>query len=221
MTNNVSAAATGLPATTTRRRALVSLAGFGAALSLPKVAKAASLTVGHPDAVLIAHASMVEEMAIRSNLAWARYGDLDTKTERLQMPRPQMIQQNDGSPIETLERGADGLVSVVRFKPVDPADALKRKKHEAAVAEWERTCEALKENTGYNAAEELASDLSAALSDAVEDLASMVATTPAGPAAKARAAMAVHPGPDCLMDEREQKLFASVVRDVLAIGGAA
>ncbi len=74
---------------------------------------------------------------------------------------------------------------------------------------------------GVDAAEGLVDDLQGALADVVDDLTSMAATTLAGLAAKARAAIALDPYHDLSMDEREQALFMSLARDVVAIGGIA
>lgn len=201
MTNTRSAAATGLPATT-RRRALASLAGFGVVLSLPKVAKAAA-GLDAPDAVLIAHASMVEDMANKAHAAMTRTCDLENEVERL-MP--------------IASRPDDGMSTRL---PVDPAAARAVQEQQDAYAAWEAEREAVRERIGVEAANELSGDLLAALRDVVADLTPMAATTLAGLAAKARAALALDPHQDLSMDEGEQALFVSLALDAAAIGGAA
>lgn len=217
----VLAAAGGLPSVTTRRRALTSLAGFGAALSLPKATRAASLAVAHPDAVLIAHACMVEEMIARCNAAFDRQYALDDSLNKLKPPRPQKVEMDGTSPVETVEHAPDGTVLSIRFSPVDPAAVEAREQHEAAVAAWEAACESLREDVGFNAAEGLADDLYQVLQAAVVDLTPMTPSRLAGLNAKARVAVALDPKGYFALNGWENALIASVARDAAAIGGAA
>lgn len=217
MTNTRSAAAPGLPATTTRRAALASLAGVGAALGFPRVAKAAA-ALEAPDAVLIAHAAMVEDMCARYHTALTRWGDLTTEAEAAMPSRPDKPTFETG--VESHFR-ADGVLVNVTLKPQTASDIAARAHYKAVYDAWEQACADQAERMGVNAAEGLVDDLQSALADVVDDLTAMAATTPAGLAAKARAALALDPHQDCSMDEREQALFVSLARDALAIGGAA
>ena len=214
---SVPAAATGLPAVTTRRRALASLAGLGAALSLPKVAKAAA-GLEASDVVLIAHAAMVEDMASRYHIALTRWVDLTTKLEAAQPARP------DKPAFEARFEGyygADGELTGITMKPQTASDAAAREGYKVAYEAWQQACADHAESMGVNATEGLVDDLQGALADVVDDLTSMAATTPAGLAAKARAALALDPHHDLSMDDVEQALFVSLAQDVVSIGGAA
>lgn len=216
MTNTVSTAATGLPAVTTRRRALASLAGFGVALSLPKVAQAAGLDA--PDAVLITHSAMVEDISARYHTALTRWGDLNTEAEAARPSRPDKPDFEAGA---EPHYGADGGLISVTLKPWSASDAAARAHYKAAYEAWEQACADHAESMGVDAAEGLVDDLQGALADVVDDLTSMAATTPAGLAAKARAALALDPYRDLSMDQHGQALFVSLAQDVVLIGGAA
>lgn len=220
MTNRISAAATALPAVTTRRAALASLAGVGAALSFPKVAKAATGS-DHPDAVLIAHAAMVEQMAARAYAAITRTCDLDSELDRL---KPLDSRPDSPEPLQTseisVEKLPDGLM-IVRSTPIsiNPAAARAVREQQEALDAWEAERDAISERLGVEAAGELHGDLYAALEDVVRDLTPMVPTSMAGVVAKARAAVALDPDGDNSFNDWEDELRSSVLRDVMMIGG--
>ena len=208
----------GLPAVSTRRRALASLAGFGAALSFPKVAKATAV-LDAPDAVLIAHAAMVEEMASRYHVALTRWVDLTKKAEAA-CPRGPEKPKCDVTYVK-VNRREDGSVLSMELSPIDPAERLADEQHKIAREALKQARADIMESMGVGEAEGLVDDLRDALADVVDDLTSMTATTPASLAAKARAALALDPHHDLFMDEHEQALFVSLAQDVVSIGGAA
>ena len=215
MSKIISAAAEGLP---TRRRALATLAAAGAAVSLPRLAKADA----SPDALLIAFAAQVEALGAVCAAAMFRFCELDDEFDKTDIgtrpPQPKSAKRDS----VVREDGPDGSMTL-RLVPIepDPAEIERERQETEAWAAWETKRDELHERLGLPAAEKVYDDARDHFGDAIEKLTPMEPTTLTGLAAKARAALLIDPDGTDNLDDQEKALWASVLRAVVTIGGAA
>ena len=205
-------------------RGLASLPLIGGGLSscVPGPVFAAPIGADHPDADLIDHAGKVVALAARERLALNRRCAVEEKAQDLHPPRPRAPSRSHLNPVRA-EETVDGG-QIIRVPPMGAFTAYEQAKadHAAAVTAWEAECAAIDERSGLPAADKLYARVDRRLAKAGSELGSMTPTSPAGALAKARGCIATLasyegcPAPDWL-----DGLTRSVVRDVVAIGGAA
>jgi hypothetical protein len=192
----------------TRRAALGALAGLPA-LALPSVAHAA--TSPTDDAELFALQPEIEAADREARLAIDAQEALSETYKAARPPRPVPPSPEEAT---VASLGEKGMELITRFRE-SLAQAKRRPPdpHELAELAWREECGRLSDECGMTAAEERASEAFRRVNAMSARLASIQATTPAGLIFKARFAAAHLP------DEWDPDVMASIVEDLLAMGG--